>query len=387
MSNVVKAINLPVVKSNEKIEALRQEVRQFIKEELDNNTFKSQADSWLSGFSPEFTNKLAEKGWLGITVPKEYGGQGGTNLERYVIIEELLAAGAPVAAHWVADRQTAPLLLRYGTEKQKQEFLPKICRGEIYFSIGLSEPNAGSDLAAISTKAEKDGNEYVINGQKIWTSGAHHNDYMIVLCRTEPKNEENKYAGISQILVDLRAPGVTIRPIKLMTGEHHFSEVFFENVRVPEDMVVGKLGNGWAQSMAELAYERSGPERFLSTFPLFNSLVNILRKKNDAYAKAQIGRLVSKLWTLRKMSLGVAQLLEEGEAPNIQASLVKDLGTQFEKEIIHVARELIESDPSLDSQNDYEVLLANAILYAPGFTLRGGTTEILRSIVSRGLGV
>lgn len=387
MSYLVKGIRLPIVETDKKIEALRQEVRAFIRGELENNTFEAQPDAWIAGFSSEFSKKLGEKGWLGVTVPKKYGGQGGTNLERYVITEELLAVGAPVAAHWVADRQTAPLLLRYGTEEQKQEFLPKICRGEIYFSIGLSEPNAGSDLAAIATRAEKKGNEYILNGQKIWTSGAHLNDYMIVLCRTEPKSEKNKYEGMSQILVDLKAAGVTIRPIISMTGEHHFNEVFFEDVRVPENMIIGEIGNGWDQGMAELAYERSGPERFLSTFPLFDAVINILKEKSDAVADAQIGRLVSQLWTLRKMSLGVAALLEQGETPNVAASLVKDLGTKFEKDIADTARLLIESEPSMSSRNHYEVLLARAILQTPGFTLRGGTTEILRSIVSRGLGV
>jgi alkylation response protein AidB-like acyl-CoA dehydrogenase len=384
---LLTGFRLPTVELTEDLEALRQEVRDFINKELETNPFEAQCDSWMSGFEPEFSKKLGAKGWLGITVPEEYGGVGGTNLERYVITEELLAAGAPVAAHWIADRQTAPLLLSYGSEEQKKEFLPQICRGEIYFSIGLSEPNAGSDLAAISSRAIKDGDEWVLNGQKIWTSNAHHNDYMIVLCRTEPKSEDNKYKGISQLLVDLRAPGVTVRPIKLMTGEHHFNEVFFEDVRIPDSMVVGELGNGWKQSMAELAYERSGPERFLSTFPLFNEVVHLLREKNDPVAEVEIGRLLSQLSTLRKMSLGVANLLEKGETPDVAASLVKDMGTKFEKDIGETARLLIESEPSMTSKNRYEALLARTILQAPGFTLRGGTTEILRSIIARGLGV
>jgi hypothetical protein len=383
---LLKDFSLPVVKFSENTENLRKDVRRFIEEELKNESFISKCDSWLSGFSAEFSRKLGERGWIGITLPQEYGGRNGSTLERYVITEELLAAGAPVAAHWVADRQTAPLLMKFGTKEQRQKFLPKICKGECFFSIGLSEPNAGSDLAAISTRAEKVEDKWILNGSKIWTTGAHNNDYMIVLCRTSPKTE-NRHEGISQLILDLRAPGVTIRPIPLMTGEHEFNEVFFEDVEIPENMVVGELGNGWKQSMTELAYERSGSERLLSTFPLLNELVMTLRKGANERSEIEIGRLVSRLWVLRRMSIGVAAMLEKGTTPNIAAALVKDLGTKFESEIAETARLLVDSDPSLTSSSLFERILAQAILHSPGFTLRGGTTEILRSIISKGLGV
>lgn len=368
-------------------EKLRFEVREFLEEELSAGTFQPRCDSWLGSYSAEFSKKLGDKGWLGMTWPKKYGGHERSSLERFVLTEELLAAGAPVSAHWFADRQTGPLLLKYGTEQQRMAFLPKMAKGELFFAIGLSEPNSGSDLASISTRAKKVGDKWVINGSKIWSSGAHHAHFMVVLLRTSPLEEGKKHSGLSQMIVDISLPGVTIRPIHLMTGEHHFNEVIFEDVEISEDMLVGNLGDGWKQSMAELAYERSGPERILSTYPLLQELLLTIENSPNLHAKNKIGRLVARLWTLRQMSLGVASLLEEGKSPDIEAALVKDLGTEFEKEVIEVTRDLVSIRPSVKSKIRLEVLLAQSILHAPGFTLRGGTTEILRSVIAKGLGV
>jgi hypothetical protein len=381
----MKSLQLPVVQLSEQAEILRREIRDFIHKEQEMGTFEPKCDSWLSGYSPEFSRRLGERGWIGMTWPSRYGGQERSAIERYVVTEELLAAGAPVAAHWIADRQTGPLLLRYGTEQQREFFLPKIAKGECYFAIGLSEPNAGSDLAAVSSRAVKVEKGWILNGSKIWTSGAHFAHYMITLCRTSPMNPENRHEGMTQLLVDLSAPGVTVRPIHLMTGEHHFNEVIFEDVFIPDEMLVGQVGNGWKQGMTELAYERSGPERFLSTFPLLEELVNILRLTGDKQLMGQVSKLVSRLWTLRHMSIGIAQMLEDGVAPNVAASLVKDMGTQFEQQIAEAARLLVPSSPSTASSSRFEKLMAEAILHAPGFTLRGGTSEILRGIVAKGV--
>ncbi|UOQ94864.1 acyl-CoA dehydrogenase family protein [Halobacillus shinanisalinarum] len=376
-------LKIPIMGFTEEQETFRNEVRQFIKSEKE--TFESQVDSWLSGYSPEFSQKLGKKGWIGMTWPKQYGGKERSSLERYIVIEELLAAGAPIAAHWFADRQTGPLFLKFGTDEQKEFFLPKIAEGTCYFSIGLSEPNAGSDLAAISTKAERTENGWVLNGMKIWTSGAHLSDYMIVLCRTSPKKPDRKHEGLSQLVVDLSSPGVTIRPIKYLTGEEHFNEVFFESVIIPEENIVGQEGNGWKQSMAELAYERSGPERILSTFPLLEELIGTLRENKDVQGMGESMKLLSQLYSLRHMSIGIAQLLEEGADVNTTAALVKDMGTKFEKNVAEVARLIIASHPSMTSDVRFEKLLAQSILHGPGFTLRGGTTEILRGIVTKGV--
>jgi len=381
----MKKLQLSVVTFSEKEEKLRQEVREFLAEERKNGTFDPKCDTWLSGYSPEFSRKMGERGWIGMTWPKKYGGHERSAFERYVVIEEMLASGAPVSAHWIADRQYGPMLLRYGTEYQKQFFLPRIARGECSFCIGLSEPNAGSDLANVSSRAVKTDGGWILNGSKIWTSGAHHADYIVALVRTSPLNPEKRHEGMSQLIVDLKSPGVNIRPIELMTGEHHFNEVFFEDVFVPDEMVVGEVGNGWKQGLAELAYERSGPERFLSTFPLLQELVELIRESGQKHLMEQVAPLVSQLWTLRNMSLGIAYMLEQGQAPEIEAALVKDMGTKFEQRVAEVARLVIAASPSMTASRRYERLMAQAILHSPGFTLRGGTTEILRGIVAKGV--
>lgn len=381
----MKGLELNSVQLSEQAEQLRQEVRAFLKREMEEGSFVPHCDSWLSKADPEFSRKLGQQGWLGMTWPKQYGGAERSALERYVVTEELLAFGAPVAAHWFADRQSGPLLLRYGTEEQRRKILPGIVRGEIYFAIGLSEPNTGSDLASISTTAKKVDGGWLVNGSKVWTSGAHYSHYMVTLCRSTAKTDK-RHDGLSQLLVDLSADGVTIRPIRLMTGEHHFNEVILEDVFIPDNMTIGNIGDGWKQSMAELAYERSGPERFLSTFPLFTELIRVLQQRpSNEMANIAIGQLVARLTTLREMSLGVAGLLEQGVTPDITAALVKDLGTHFESQIGEVARLLVSAGESVPSI--YKSMLATAILHSPGYTLRGGTTEILRGIIAKGVGI
>lgn len=381
----MKNLQIPVIELPMETECLRKEVRQFIRNEIESSSFEPKCDSWLSGFSEEFSKKLGQRGWIGMTWPSKYGGSERSFIERYIVTEELLAAGAPVSAHWIADRQSGPLFLKFGTEEQRQFFLPKIAKGECYFSIGLSEPNAGSDLAAIQSRAVKVDNGWVLNGSKIWTSGAHFSHYMITLCRTSSQDSDNRHGGMSQFVVDLSVPGITIRPIHLMTGEHHFNEVFFEDVFIPNHMVVGKIGNGWAQGMAELAYERSGPERILSTFPVLNELANELIEQKDKNGLHQVSKMVARLWTLRNMSLGITQMLEVGAPSNIIASLVKDMGTKFEQDIAEITRLVINVMPSVQSKSRLERLMAQSILQSPGFTLRGGTTEILRGIVAKGV--
>ncbi|WP_087972377.1 acyl-CoA dehydrogenase family protein [Oceanobacillus rekensis] len=378
-------LDLPIIEFTDEQVKFRKEVRKFLEDARDSGTFESKCDSWLSGYDPEFSRKIGSQGWIGMTWPKKYGGSEQSAIERYIVIEELLAIGAPVAAHWFADRQTGPLFLRYGTEKQKEFFLPKITEGSCYFSLGMSEPNSGSDLASISTRAEKTDGGWILNGSKTWTSGAHHSHYMIVLCRTAPKDPKYRHGGMSQIIVDLTSPGVSIRPIKFLTGEKHFNEVFFENVFVSEENIVGTEGDGWKQNMQELAYERSGPERMLSTFPLLGELISVLRENNDKQGLKETMKLVARLNSFRLMSLGVAQYLEEGKDVSIAAALVKDLGTKFEKDIAETARLIISSVPSVHSRKQFEKYLAQSILHSPGFTLRGGTTEILRGIVSKGM--
>ena len=364
-------------------ERLRSEIREFLASELRGRSAPARAGSWGSR-DPDFSRKMGARGWIGMTWPKRYGGHERTALERYVVLEEVLAAGAPMGAHWIADRQSGPLLLRFGTEEQRQAILPRIAAGECYFCIGMSEPDSGSDLAATRTRAVPVQGGFLVNGTKIWTSNAHQCHYVILFCRTEVAGTD-RHAGVSQFLVDLSLPGISIRPIRDLTGEHHFNEVVFEDVFLPADTLIGELGAGWRQVTSELAYERSGPERFLSTYVLLVELVRALGSQPSERAVIAAGRLTGHIIILRRLSRSVAGMLQAGEDPALQAALVKDLGTTLEQEIPEVARLLIE--PGSRPADSYDAVLAQAIMRAPSFSIRGGTREILRGIVARGLGV
>ena len=366
-------------------EALRGEVRAFLRETVGDAAPHKRARSW-GGFDREFSRRVGERGWIGMMWPKKYGGHERSALERYVVLEEMLAAGAPVSAHWVADRQSGPLLLRFGTEEQRQRFLPRIARGELAFAIGMSEPDSGSDLASIRTRAEKAPGGYAVTGTKIWTSNAHISDYAIALFRTKVVPDK-KHEGLTQFLVDLASPGITIRPIHDLSGEHHFNEVHFENCFVPDDMRVGEDGAGWKQVTTELAFERSGPERYLSSIQLIIETIREVGKEPGERAAVTVGRLVAHLATLRQMSLSVAGMLQSGQNPNLEAAVVKDVGTSFEQEIPEVVHALFGAEPRLATGSQFERILGYLVQHAPSFSLRGGTREVLRGIIARGLGL
>ena len=367
-------------------DVLRGEVRAFLANALHDRTPVACSDSW-NGFDAAFSRRMGEQGWLGMTWPRRYGGHERSAFERYVVVEETLAAGAPVAAHWIGDRQSGPTLLRYGTEAQKQEVLPRIAAGEAVFCIGMSEPDSGSDLAATRTRAERTGDGWRINGTKLWTTNAHRADYMILFCRTGGGGPADRHAGTSQLLVELKATsGVTIRPIIDLAGQHHFNEVHFEDALVPAGALIGAEGQGWSQVMGELAFERSGPERFLSSIQLIVELVGALQDGGDA-AELAIGRLTAHLIVLRRLSRGVAALLEAGENPSIHAAIVKDVGSVYEQSIPEIARTLVGAEPDRASTRAFSAVLANTVLNAPSWSLRGGTREILRGIIARGLGL
>ena len=334
---------------------------------------------------------MGERGWLGMTWPKQYGGHERTALERYVVLEEMLAAGAPVGHHWVADRQSGPSILRNGTEAQRQLVLPRIAAGECSFCIGMSEPDSGSDLAAARTRAQRVQGGWLVNGTKVWTSSAHIADYMILFCRTGTKSEDDRHAGASQFLVDMqqaRAGGMTVRPIIDMRGGHHFNEVAIEDLLLPEDALLGQEGSGWHQVTAELAFERSGPDRFLSSFTLLVELVRTLGPAAPERAAVAIGRLTSHILALRRLSRSVAGMLQAGEDPALQASLVKDLGNVLEQETVEAVRLLVDVEPSEEAGNtSLAAVLAHLVMTSPSFSLRGGTREILRGIIARGLGL
>ena len=364
---------------------LREEVREFLAACADrlprpNSDFGSHHD-------PEFSARLGARGWIGMTWPKVYGGGERSFFERYVVTEELLAAGAPVSAHWVADRQSGPLLLTAGSEDQRRRYLPAITAGESFFSIGMSEPNSGSDLASVRTSARKVEGGWLVNGAKLWTSGAHRNHYMIALVRTAAPGGK-RHAGLSQLIIDLKAKGVDIRPIRNMAGGADFNEVLFTDAFVPDEDLVGAPGNGWAQVTSELGYERSGPERFLSAFRVYVEFVRVVQANPGRFAAAAVGRIAAHLMTLRRMSISVAAMLEAGKAPNLEAALVKELGNNFEKRLPEIARlaASLFGDGAADLAR-FRQAYADTLLLSPSFTLRGGTREILRGVIARGLGL
>lgn len=388
MNNLLSAFRLAALPAG--TNSFRAEVKAFLQSSLEPAPADIRARSWM-GFNAAFSKKLAARGWVGVTLPARYGGASLDAFSRFVLVEELLAAGAPVSAHWIADRQSGPLILKFGTEAQRQFYLPKICAAEAFFCIGMSEPNAGSDLASVGTRATRcqiDGSSgWRLNGRKIWTTNAQHCHYMIALVRSsgEPQDRQK---GLSQFIVDLSLPGVTVRPIHDLAGDAHFSEVFFDNVLLADDALIGNEGSGWAQVNAELAFERSGPERVYSSIVLLEHWITCLRNTPAASVHAAtIGRFATHLATLRNMSIAVTAKLVNGESPLVEAALVKDIGTEFEQSIPAVIEAAIAMDP--DALVDAELYRAVAYVsqIAPTYSLRGGTREILRGMIARGLGL
>lgn len=370
---------------HEGVAASRAAVRAFLREELAAGRFEPRCNAWMEGFSPEFSRRLGRRGWIGHHWPRDYGGHGGSTFETLAINEELLAAGAPVAAHWIAARQSGPLLMRFGSEAQRRRFLPSIAAGELYFAIGMSEPDVGSDLASVRTRAELRGDAWVLDGRKIWSSGAHRCHYIIVLCRTAARRAEARHEGLTQMIVDLKAPGVSILPIRLLDGSHHFNEVIFEGVEVPGEMVVGAPGEGWRQVTGELAYERSGPERFLSTFPLVERYLDAVLRAQPGPGDAAAGRMLARLMTLRAMSLAIWGALDAGRMPAVEAAMVKDLGTSFEGDTLETVRDALGTDERLCADRQLARALEAALPLSPAYTLRGGTNEILRNLIAKDL--
>lgn len=368
--------------------ALRAQVRSFLAEALKDRTPLRRSDSWM-GADAAFSRELGRRGWVGMTLPKRYGGQDAGPWARYVVIEELLAAGAPVAAHWFADRQSGPLIARFGSEAQKRALLPAIARGELCFCIGMSEPGAGSDLAALRTEARRVPGGFVLDGRKLWTTNAHRAHYMIALVRTTPRaGAADRRAGFSQFLVDLARPGIDIRPVRDLHGREHFNEVTFSGCLLPEDALIGREGEGWAQATAELALERSGPERFLSCHVLLTELLRALRGSRDERVRVALGRVVAGLATLRALALGVTGELATGADPVVPAAIVKDLGARFEQSLPALAQELLGLAPTLDpAADELRRVLGSLLLLAPSFSLRGGSVEVLRGIIAKGLGL
>jgi len=369
-------------------EKLRQDVRAFIAREVAAGTFDPHRPGHDETHNAGFSRRVGAKGWIGMTWPKAYGGHERSFLERYVMTEEFRVANAPVRLHFVADRQSGPVLLKYAPEHIKMDILPRICRGEACFVIGMSEPNSGSDLFAAKTRATKTTHGWKINGSKTWTSNAHNADYMLGLFRTSPSTRENRRHGLTQFLVDMKTPGIRVNPIYQMTGQHDFNEVVFDDALIPDDHVIGEIDGAWKQATSELAYERSGPERFLETFYVLVELIRALGEKPDLRSAEGLGRLVAQLHTLRRMSVSVNGMLQAGQEPVVEGSIVKDLGTVWEQKLPARVRELAAFlEQGATNRTTLEEQLRFATKLAPKLTIQGGTTEILRGIIARGLGL
>jgi len=366
----------------EQLRRLRREVQQLVHEWRDSGRFEPTCDAWLRGYDLDFTKALAERGWIGITWPTELGGGGRSNSARLVVTEELLRVGAPVAAHWIADRQIGPAILRYGSTHLQQTYLPRIAAGEVTFCLGMSETESGSDLASVRTTATPVDGGWRVRGAKIWTSQAHRSTHAYLLARTD--RGDHKHEGLTEFIVDMAAPGVAVRPIFDLRGNHHFNEVTFDDVFVPADHVLGRPGEGWQQVTEQLSFERGGMERVLSTYPLLAQALATLRDRpTDPGTAVRIGSALAQLAGLRALAWEVSVAMDAGHAPVQQAAVLKDLGTAFEREVADLVRELTLCEPD-PAAGGLPGLLAGGILSAPGFTIRGGTSEVLRTVIARG---
>lgn len=379
--------SLKLTKIPEADESLRPAVKAFLAEQLAGLSAERRARSWM-GHDPDFSRALAKKGWVGVTLPRDYGGAALGYFSRFVIVEELLISGAPVAAHWISERQSGPLILHYGTEEQRRYYLPRICRGEVFFCIGMSEPDSGSDLASVKTRATRTDKGWLLNGAKLWSSYSTKATHMIALVRTSGAAGD-RHEGLSQVIIDLKLPGVTARPICDLSGDAHFSEVHFDNVALGEDALVGKEGDGWNQVRAELAFERSGPERLYSSVVLFDLWLRYLRAAGiaDDATATLVGSLTSRLAALRSLSISITGQLVRGERPETLAALLKDMGTEFEQAVPALIADHLAARPEEVADRDLLAALAYVAAMNPAFSLRGGTREILRGMIARGLGL
>ena len=378
-------------KFSEEQDKFRQEVRDFLEEELRQGLWEPSCDAWIMGYDPEFTKRVAEKGWIGLTWPKDHGGQERPFVDRLILTEEMLRYGAPAACHWFADRQIGGAIVHYGTDEQKKELLPMILRGEAYVGLGMSEPDAGSDLASLKTKATEDGDYYIIDGQKTWTSGGSHMNWIYLVARTDP--DAPKHRGISEFFFETSLPGVTIQHIVDITGGIHFNEVFFDNVRVPKKCLIGEKNRGFYQILNQLDYERSGMERLMANYPLFEALVQYTKETNrDGKPLCEKPLIRSKLAQLKiELEIGrlhmyrVAAVMDEGRAPNWESSMSKAYGTSFEQRLANTAIGILGLYGQLSPQSErvpMHGMAYHSYLSSKGYSLQAGTSEILKNILA-----
>ena len=346
-------------------EALRAEVREFIAGDLAAGHWVPNSD-FGSHRSAVFSRRLGARGWIGMTWPKRYGGGERSMLERYVVTEELLAAGAPVGVHWIADRQSGPLLLRYGTEEQRLKFLPGIARGETFFCIGMSEPDLGSDLASIRTRAAAVAGGYEVTGAKVWTSYAHESHFAITLVRTAPA-ENDRHRGLSQLILDLKSPGVTIRPIINLAGEHDFNEILLHR-RLRPGRPAGRDGRRRLAAGDERARLRAQRARTLHQLLSAAYRADPPRRPRSGAAGRGGGRAHDRASVDPAANVAVDRGHAAGRRdPQLEAALVKDLGNAFEREVPELVR-LLAPGRRRAAEDRFEEVLAEAVPHAPSWT-------------------
>jgi len=357
--------------------ALRDEARALAREWRERHPDEFGDDSWITGNSAAFARELARRGWLGMTWPESEGGRGRPPIERLVVFEALISGGAPVASAWFADRQIGPTLLEFGTPEQRRRWLPGILAGESLWCIGMSEPDAGSDVASIRTRAERAGDRWVVNGQKVWTSGAALADWCYLIARTDP--DAPPHQGLSEFVVDMRSPGIEVRPIVDAVGNRHFCEVRFTDVEVPADHLVGTENASFGQVMRQMEHERGGIDRLVSNRALLDDVVGSADREHplvrQRLAEIETGYRIGRLLVIREVI---------GQAPRGFSAATKTFCTEFEQQVAAFCVEVLGTgatawDPALG--DDRPARVARNICYAPGYTIMGGTTQILRNIL------
>ena len=348
------------------LEALRASARRVATEGV--QTHGVHNDSWINGFSKEFSATLAEHGWVGMCWPTAFGGGGRPPIERVIMAEEMIGKGAPIAASWFADRQFGPSIYTYGTPEQQERYLPDMLSGATTWGIGMSEPNSGSDLASLTTTAVRDGDRYIVNGQKIWTSGGALADYVYLICRTDATGRPHQ--GISELIAPLDLPGVEVRPIRDMVGNSHFCEIFFTDVEVPVENLVGVEGGAFSQTMVQLEHERGGIDRLVSNRPLYDLAV-AAADRGDPLVRQQIARLESDYHVGRL--LVYREVLRQ--APKGFSAATKVFCTEHQVRVAEFAARVLGPAMTLDNQQSRE------FCYSPSYLLAGGTSEIMRNIL------
>ncbi len=374
-------------------EKFRLDVRGFLQNEEKKSLLKKRSNYFLEVSDQTFSKKLVKKGWMCLTWPKKYGGAGKSYVDRAVLMEELLKFNAPLLYHMLGERQIGPALLHYGSDDLKNEFLPKISNADISMCVGISEPDSGSDVGSISTTAVKDGDYYIINGQKIWTTNAHNADYIWLVVNTDP--DLPKYKNLSEMIVDLRLPGVTVTPIYNMIGVHCFNNVFFDNARVHKRFMVGEENRGFYNIMSQVDYERAGLERLMQNYPVLENLRQFVQKNDslskDSLTRDEMAQLEIEFEVGRLLCYRVAWTIDQGIIPNKEAAISKCFSTHFEQELGDMATQILGEFGQVMPdypEAPFEGDIAESFLWNPSYTIQGGTTEVLKGIIAtRGLGL